>query len=106
MGTYEPDDLSKSVAYGLVGVERRRTVISVLLAGSSEWDLDALARRVAARENGVGDADVADETHRIVAISLRHHHLPKLDSGGVVDVDYERNSVAPTDSLDDLGPLV
>ncbi|MFC5971999.1 hypothetical protein ACFPYI_11715 [Halomarina salina] len=106
MGRYEPDVLPKSVAYDLVAVKRRRIVVSVLLDLADEVPLVDLATQVAAREDGVAESAVTEETHRAVAVSLRHHHLPTLDDASVVEFDSERNTVVSNDSLDDLEPLV
>jgi len=67
--------------------ERRRSVCEALAAADREFlPLEELTERVAAR-----DHDGADP--QTVRVELHHVHLPKLDEAGLLEYDYELNTV-------------
>lgn len=76
----------------LLGEERRRHVVALLLSGDEPLSLDELAKRVAERERS--DVDASDGEHlESVRVSLHHLHLPKLSEVGVLDYDSESRFV-------------
>jgi len=60
---------------------------------------------VAARERG-GSGTVDEETSARIRLALAHRDLPRLDGGGLVEVDYDERTVAPGEHIDDLVPLL
>ncbi|WP_277540511.1 DUF7344 domain-containing protein [Haloarcula laminariae] len=86
---------------------RRRVALSVI-ESAVDIDREALARRVASREQAMQsapDSDAAD-----VLASLSHTHLPLLERAGIVEVDGETVSYVGHPELDadwfDIGPAV
>lgn len=77
----------------LLGADRRRHVVSVLLSANGSLPFEELAEGVVARERSEGGA--ADEEHlESVRTSLHHLHLPKLGEVGVLDYDSGSRLVA------------
>lgn len=106
MDRYEPATLSKDVAYDLVTERQRRVLIDVLLAGANERTVDELTDAVAAREHDVGTSEIDETTRKRVSVSLLHRHLPKLADAGVVDFEFDTETVVVKPALEDLKPLV
>ncbi|QLG60954.1 DUF7344 domain-containing protein [Halorarum salinum] len=81
---------------------RRRAVLATLRTAGG-LPLTELATRVAARERGVEPAEVSDDRHESVLISLHHTHVPKLAEAGAVDRAGRSESavVRPTTSVSD-----
>lgn len=86
-------ELSESDRHRLLGVERRRHVLSVLARRRPPVDVETLATEVAARESGVDGPD-EDAVER-VAVSLHHTHLPLMADLGVVEYDPASGEVGP-----------
>lgn len=63
---------------------QRRAVLAVLCESGS-LSLDALARRVAARRQGVSVTEVSDDAREQAEIGLYHNHLQKLSEAGLVE---------------------
>lgn len=104
MDRYDPENISKGDAYSLMAETHRRHVIRLLLGESGEWEVKALAMRVAARERECPPTEVEDEYRDRILLSLVHCDLPKLAAEDVVAFDGE--AVAPGEHIDDLAPLV
>lgn len=87
--------------FSLLGDQRRRFVLYYLQ--TTEHDavaFDELATNVAEWESGP-DAEPTEDLLEDVAISLHHHHLPKLASHGIVDYDERSETVRYWDDLSD-----
>ncbi len=106
MERYEPETLTKDVAYSLVAEHQRRFLITILLSGDDEWRVDELATELAAREHDLSPADVDTATQKRVAVSLLHRHLPRLADAGAVEFDLTTETVTTTPILEELAPLV
>ncbi|PSQ00423.1 hypothetical protein BRC94_05715 [Halobacteriales archaeon QS_5_70_17] len=102
MDRYRPSDLSKDAAFDLAREEQRRIVVGLLLEGSREWDLRALADATVRERAGGAEREASDRT----LLTLRHRDLPKLAAAGVVDYDADDRTVAPGERIEDLEPLV
>lgn len=95
----ETVDLSESERHRLLGAERRRVTLGVLMELTVPVDLKYVAARVAARER---DTDTTDqETIERVAATLHHVHLPKMANIGVIDYNPERAQVVSCPSRPD-----
>lgn len=91
-------ELSESDRHLLLAVERRRVALDVLTEGSAPIFLDDLAVAVVERE--VNDCVATEESVERVAISLHHHHLPKMENIGVVQYDPDERLVIRTPASD------
>lgn len=89
----ERSNTTERERYRILRSDRRRAVLRVLSEADSEFDLGALAERVAAGET-TGERPTA-ETVRRVEISLHHNHLPRLADHGVLTYDAEANRIVP-----------
>ena len=104
MDGHDPGNISKGDVYSLMADTRRRHVVRLLLEESGEWEVEALARRVAARERECSPTEGEDQHCERILLSLVHSDLLKLAAEDVVVFDGE--TVAPDKSIDDLAPLV
>lgn len=84
-------DISESDRYRLLSDERRRVTLDVLANRSTPIDLWDVAFDVASREQDVADPD--ERTVERVAVSLHHHHLPKMTDFGVIEYDTTSNRI-------------
>ncbi|WP_436343703.1 DUF7344 domain-containing protein [Natronorubrum sp. FCH18a] len=95
-------------ALDLLADRRRRAVLEYLDDNDAPVSLSDLADHVTLEEEGqargaiAGCGDALLGTRRRVRISLRHHHVPKLEAADVVDFDLEANTVSLRDSGADL----
>ena len=79
-------------AFELMANGRRRYVLSYLRGVTGTVSVDDLTSQVIARElleGGPVDPESVEAT-------LRHVHLPKLDSAGLVEYDETHSEVTPT----------
>lgn len=80
--------------YEALGHSRRRYLCYTLLE-SPEWTLDELARKIAAWEHDVPEANVTDQQQEAVYVALYHIHVPKLVEGGVIAFDAVTETIRP-----------
>jgi len=80
--------------YEALGHSRRRYLCCTLLE-SPEWTLGDLARKIAAWEHDVAEADVTDQQQEAVYIALYHMHVPKLVDEGVIAFDSVTETIRP-----------
>ncbi|ELZ31164.1 hypothetical protein C474_10024 [Halogeometricum pallidum JCM 14848] len=75
------------VLYEMLSTERRRRALAVLTDAEEPLGREELARRIVARRRTADAGGVEpDGTRKTdIEISLGHIHLPKLESGGVVE---------------------
>lgn len=72
----------------LLGEDRRRHVVTLLLSADGPLSLDELAKQVAERERD--EVDATDGEHlESIRVSLHHLHLPTLTEVGILDYDPE-----------------
>lgn len=64
---------------------RQRRILSILLGRSHPMTERELSVQLVARETGTDPADITEENHQSVRISLHHQYLPKLESAGWVE---------------------
>ncbi|WP_424018494.1 DUF7344 domain-containing protein [Halorientalis pallida] len=79
----EPRALSRLLA--ALADDRRRRIVSLLRERQSAVSESELATLLASAETDVPLRAVTDEQYEAVILSLRHHHLPTLESVGLVD---------------------
>lgn len=80
-------------AFMLLKNQRRREVLRYLARTEAVTTLDALARHIAARENGIDERALSSSQRKRVYIGLYQAHLPKLDDAGVIEFDKHRGRV-------------
>lgn len=85
------ESLSEDEYHRLMAVRRRRTTLAALTELSFPIDLDDLAAAIVKREKD--RADIDETSIDQIAMKLHHIHLPKMDSLGVIDYDYDTNRV-------------
>lgn len=88
----------------LLSDERRRRVVSCLREASAPVSVADLARRIARRESDGSDPSPPDGVDA-VHVSLYHCHVPKLADLDVVELDRERNTVAPAANFESVAAL-
>lgn len=92
-GSGETGELDLDAVFDALSDQRRRHVISCLLADGRAMALSDLARIVAEREADGADRQIDFETVRGIETSLYHVHVPKLAAAGVVEYDRDRDLV-------------
>lgn len=80
--------------YKALGHSRRRYLCYTLLE-SPEWTPGDLARKIAAWEHDVAEADVTDQQQEAVYIALYHMHVPTLVEEGVIAFDSVIETIGP-----------
>lgn len=89
----DTDQITVDELFQALANRRRRRVIHALEDGTR--DLGALARAIAAVENGIDIDDVDAQQRKRVYISLYQVHLEKLDEWNVVEWDAQAQTIAP-----------
>ena len=74
----------------LLASARRRLALEILAERTTPLDLEELAAKIAAREDGADEA-----TPERVAVSLHHVHLPMMAALGVVEYDPGTHRIDP-----------
>lgn len=89
----EPE-MSVDQAFDLVASVHRRQVLRYLLEEPDQpVYLEELITHIDQK------SDVSDT-------ALAHQHLPKLDDAGVIEYDHRSGAVRPTETVEDLKPLL
>lgn len=86
-----PSAFTESDVYALLAHERRRLVLRLLDDVSTPIATTELAELIVECER----EDPTAEARRVVAVSLHHAHLPRLDDAGVVAYDPDEGAVSP-----------
>lgn len=99
-----PTPLDTETVLDLLKNERRRSVVRILSANETAWDVGDLAEVVAVETNGVESADdhLSATARKRVYVSLYQSHIPKLESAGVIETDGQGNTVWPGEGLAQL----
>lgn len=79
--------------FAILADQRRRHALEILRGAELPLPLDALARAIVARDRGVPDDAVDDESVEQCTTTLYHKHLPKMDAADVIDVDWEQLTI-------------
>lgn len=73
--------------------DRRRRYVLYTLRDVEHFELEELAKVVAARENDVSPDEIPSEQVNHVAVALHHRTLPKLQHARLVDYDERHGDV-------------
>lgn len=87
----EPTDLSIDDVFELLADERRRHVLYEM-RDEKTLQIDDLGEQIARRETGPNE-DVPEDLLVRVSVDLHHHHLPKLQSAGLLEYDSRHGDV-------------
>ena len=98
----DEDSLTEEEVFKLLSNSRRRYVIHALKNRQAPVGMVELSIQVTAWERDLDPLAVKYEHRRNVYSTLQRTHIPKLEQAGIVTVDEETNSVAPTPVLADL----
>lgn len=88
------DEITLDETFDILRNRRRRDVL-VYLSGAEDNSatLSDVAEHVAAKENGIDEAQLSSTQRKRVYIGLYQCHLPKMDDVGVVEYDQDRGTV-------------
>ena len=95
------DSLSLDGIYGLLAASRRRYIL-YYVSENERTSVEELSLQVTAWENDEPVSAVGESDRRDVVVSLRHAHLPKLESHGVVEYDERSGKVVTVDGFETL----
>lgn len=109
-GTRNPDepaplgdhDLNTDDLFDALSNERRRFVLACLRKHATPMALADVSEKLARREHDGDEGQIPSEVIRSTYLSLHHVHVPKLADVGLLHYNRERNTVAPTEPIDDL----
>ena len=91
----EDEDFLSALYHALRAYRRRQAIRLVHSADAPTLSVRALARKVAAAENGLPRARATGEPYRNVYNALTQTHLPTLADAGIVIYDPKRQTVSP-----------
>lgn len=78
---------------------RRRLLIECLSDQSGPLVVEELVQHVYEREVAESADSQSDDERVEIAITLIHNHLPRLSEAGVIEVDYDTNTVGEGDRM-------
>lgn len=87
------DSIPTDTAYMILKNQRRREVLRYLTRTDDTTTLDALARHIAAKENGIDERALSSSQRKRVYIGLYQAHLPKMDDARVIEFDKHRGRI-------------
>ncbi|MFC4543047.1 hypothetical protein ACFO5R_14050 [Halosolutus amylolyticus] len=99
----EPTALESATVSALLADPDRQRVLSYLDPGKRAT-VEELVDELAARERTEPSADGGPGDRSRIAVSLVHHHLPRLDDHDVVDYRPASNEVVLTTPIAELVP--
>ena len=82
----------------------RRLILAVLSGEQRPLTIQDLAKAIVTSYHDVELSAVSAETMTEIHTSLHHIHVPKLENGGFVQYDPERQLVEPTAKFEQLQP--
>ena len=92
---------SKDELFEVLSNRRRRYALHYLEWRDGVVQLDDLAERIAAWENGAADAVTSAERKRVYT-ALQQFHLPKMEQAGLVKYDERRGVIERTEAEDEI----
>jgi len=88
------DDVGLDVLYDMLRNHRRRMVLFYLAnSPGGKTSIGPLAEQLAAWENEIPVSSVNSKLRKRTYNTLQQHHLPKLDSTGIIEYDRARGRV-------------
>ncbi len=96
----DPEPLSRDDLFEMLTSERRRLALATLHEHGPEMDVTELVSVVGLNEAEESAEQLDRETRRRVRISLHQHHLPRLESFGIVSYDRDESTVTIRETAD------
>lgn len=93
---FDQDTMFEALAH-----ERRRFLLYTLMEDDA-WSLLDLARKLAAWEEDVSEADADETVVERTYISLYHAHVPKLDDLEIIEFDRETETISKGDNAEQV----
>ena len=87
--------------FRLLSSERRRALLSCLVARDQPWTVSALAEAVAVTEHDRPTAEIPTTEIERRRVLLHHSDLPRLADAGLVVYDPDRGTLETTARFDD-----
>lgn len=94
---------SDDTIYQILGNQRRRYLLSVLVEEDEPADIGRLAEQVAALENDRPVEDVTYDQRKSVYTGLHQNHLPLMEDEGLVRSEQEWEKIELTDRGEEIG---
>lgn len=80
----------KDTVFAVLSSHRRRYMLHALQNADGEATLGELAEQVAAWEYGKSVEEITSTERKRVYTSLQQHHLEKLETAGLIEVEHDR----------------
>lgn len=84
----------------------RRYALKYLRTRSESVTVTALAEEIADRDQAIPSDPVEQDAIERISLALCHVHVPKLADSNLVRYDEDRETVAPTDCIEAVAPLL
>lgn len=91
------EELSLDTVFGLLKNDRRRELLRYLRDHEGRVTLRDVAEHIAAKENGITEAQLSSKQRKRVYVSLYQVHLPSMDRAGVVEYNRARGWIERTE---------
>lgn len=91
--------ISRDELFEVLGNERRRHAVEVILDHGGTLDVSSLVDRVAAIENDKLEDDLTSAERKRVYTALRQTHLPMIEEFGLIAWDRESDEIEPAETL-------
>lgn len=98
--------LSLDEIFATLQHERRRRVISRLQTAENPISLTDFADELAAEETETSTDDVSEAEMTRVSTSLYHVHLPKLADAGIVEYDWDEDTITLAENVEQVEPYL
>ena len=100
-----PTPIDADTACRVLAVADRRAIIDYLLrTDTAVVDFETLARHIEAHQESNADSDM--DSLGVIVLELFHQHLPHLEAAGLIDFDSRSETVAATDEIERLQPML
>jgi hypothetical protein len=97
--------IDADTACRVLAVADRRAIIDYLLrTDTAVVDFETLARHIEAHQESNADSDM--DSLGVIVLELFHQHLPHLEAAGLIDFDSRSETVAATDEIERLQPML
>lgn len=89
----------------LAAAERRVILDYLLTAETNVVGFEVIARHVKSQQ-GNTDTEADTDPLGMIVLELLHQHLPHLEAAGLIDFDSRSETIAATDGIESLRPVL